>query len=471
VSGAEGLSVTGSLVGYNTRPVRMERKSPPLPQRHDAHVGEDASIQAVLSLFSDPLFLVRSEGSHDYGVDLEIEALLDGGASVSNFRAQAQLKSSWSEPNADGSHSCNLELTNVNYVLNGSDGLYLFYSRRSQDVYFEWASDVWARATPERTSSVRRVAVRFKRKVDTAALREIWQRLVDHGNRARQQRVGGAVEPPARRPGTHVSSVWKLVEHASRSMVQHIARQRLDFRFENWPVRDQGQRETSVACALGACVEFIVHETGSRDNEIRLSDTFLYWAAKRIDGIDAEGTTLFAAAKALEELGICTDDEVAAIPQPWEGRSERNILETAASRRRTCLVYGSLPGPSAVSSAGAVLFLLSALKRPLALTLPVFSSPSDPALNNWNSYSAEETGLVMDPPADSVAFGGHAVCVTGYEPDPSPSSGGGWFVFRNSWGDGWASNRSRIATLSPAPGYGYVSARYVDLYAWEVCAL
>ncbi len=79
---------------------------------------------------------------------------------------------------------------------------------------------------------------------------------------------------------------------------------------------------------------------------------------------------------------------------------------------------------------------------------------------------AEAYGEVLDPPPYMVSDGGHAVCVVGFVPyqwEPS----GGYFVIRNSWGTDWGYELPTAGPYGPAPGYGTISASYVENYLWE----
>ena len=63
------------------------------------------------------------------------------------------------------------------------------------------------------------------------------------------------------------------------------------------------------------------------------------------------------------------------------------------------------------------------------------------------------------------------MCAVGFEPDPEEPTGG-YFIIRNSWGTAWSSQApSPGNTYSPGPGYGEVSATYVDAYLWELLVL
>ena len=105
--------------------------------------------------------------------------------------------------------------------------------------------------------------------------------------------------------------------------------------------------------------------------------------------------------------------------------------------------------------------------RPTCIALSVFTSVSPLGGNNLTSLSGQTRGRVLDPPPGSIANDGHAVCVTGFAPDPGEPAGG-YFVIRNSRGDTrWGMRGNPADPRNPERGYGSVSATYVDKSAWQ----
>lgn len=89
----------------------------------------------------------------------------------------------------------------------------------------------------------------------------------------------------------------------------------VDLRLEFPPVRDQRERGTCVAFAATAAHEAL------RSEGLHLSEEFVYWASKQRDGHPLEeGTTLVAAADALEDTGQPPETS-------WEYDSDRDQFD------------------------------------------------------------------------------------------------------------------------------------------------
>ena len=72
-----------------------------LPHRVKSHAYGDIGVRKFHEIFSDPLFIVRSEDHNDYGVDVVIEALMNNGASPTNIRSHVQIKPTGSQRNGN----------------------------------------------------------------------------------------------------------------------------------------------------------------------------------------------------------------------------------------------------------------------------------------------------------------------------------------------------------------------------------
>jgi len=247
----------------------------------------------------------------------------------------------------------------------------------------------------------------------------------------------------------------------------------LDLRIPGWSVRNQGDRGTCVAHALAACREHAELVTGTKPDGLDLSEQFLFWAAKQHDpASDDDGTRLEYGAQALAQNGVCPD-----VDWPYDGTVRATVthadpphIPSATARTKAqqfCRPIGHLQSGG---NAALVLRLLTSRRAPVAITLPVFADPVASSRDNWNTPVAQQYGVVINPPPTSVAVGGHAVAIVGYVSDRAEPNGG-YFIFRNSWGSDWARGAPSANRHTPEPGYGQVSASYVEEYLWEVCAL
>jgi hypothetical protein len=98
--------------------------------------------------------------------------------------------------------------------------------------------------------------------------------------------------------------------------------------------------------------------------------------------------------------------------------------------------------------------LVIAAGNPVAYAIPVYRS--------WY-YSPEtrDTGYITMPLGSAdVVTGGHAITLTGWGID-SDVPGGGYFIFDNSWSDGWAPKNQFGA------GRGILPFKYAQQFAFE----
>ena len=211
----------------------------------------------------------------------------------------------------------------------------------------------------------------------------------------------------------------------------------LDLRSRQSPIKDQGHRGTCVAFAATAG-----HEMLRADGE-DLGEEFVHWAAKQRDGLPAatEGTTLAAAASALAEAGqpperLWPYDEARDQWAPTYRPSD----EACAAAALRCLREGRAVQPTSST-------LRHALDEGLAVLLGVRLYAT------W--YAPSPEGRIALPATGTVALGGHAVLLVGYDGDSMAVS---YFIVRNSWGGDWGEG-----------GYAYLPSAYVDahgLQAW-----
>jgi hypothetical protein len=243
---------------------------------------------------------------------------------------------------------------------------------------------------------------------------------------------------------------------------------------EPWAVKDQGRRETCVSFAVAALREQLACEQmGSIDH---LAEQFLHWAVKTRSADpyrNVEPSYILYALQMIDRMGICLEPSCPYNATPIPGNPSQDVTPHA-------------PNAGAISQAqlrahrpiqhefthripnGKAAKVIAALdrQRAVAVSLPVFRDPMSGA-NNWQTRVGKLFGYVIDPPPGTTVSGGHAVCVVGFQPDPEEPNGG-HFILRNSWGASWGTNLPIHGYAGQAPGYGQVSASYVDKYLWEL---
>jgi hypothetical protein len=252
-------------------------------------------------------------------------------------------------------------------------------------------------------------------------------------------------------------------------------------RYPHWSAEDQGERNTCVGFAVASLVELRLLKKTSTDF-LRLSPQFLYWhmrrqaPERRPPGWDVGATKLGQAKDVLTKYGICTWDDC---PYPshvegTDGPEPNDAAKVGALKRKvTCTVYEDDPDLTRRDEHFARM-VHKRLKagRPVAVALPVYRLAAGGSATNWNLPEVQQHGRVQDPPqgwkppSDAP---GHAVCVVGFQRDTDESNGG-WFIFRNSAGLLWGASpgSSDRKPYIPDPGFGAISASYIENYCWEL---
>jgi hypothetical protein len=250
----------------------------------------------------------------------------------------------------------------------------------------------------------------------------------------------------------------------------------IDLRLTPWAIRDQGQRGTCVAFGTTACVEH--SQSRATGGPAHFSEQFLYWAIKTHTNDPrptTDGTWLQFARDALQSHGICNAhywSYVGGVVSPVSGDTQADP-SSAALADAAAHKFQFPPGSHIRRPSDATAMVIQHLQsgRPVAISLPVYRDPvSPPNENNWTTPVGWAYGRVFNPPTQASVIGGHCVCITGFVPDPNEPNGG-HFVIRNSWGTQWGAQAPLSPYNSPEPGFGEISASYVESFCWELLTL
>ena len=215
-------------------------------------------------------------------------------------------------------------------------------------------------------------------------------------------------------------------------------------------IQSQGNRGACVAFGTTAMVEYI------EGKQEKLSEQFLYWTAKMLDGYeDEEGTWIKFAIKGLEEYGICTATHWPYNPEVGDTVHQGPPLARAKSNAEKHKILRSINlNPTSVNDLRNVLAGTETMTaRVISFAIPVYNS----WLRNPITY---KTGRIGMPLPNEQAVGGHCMTLVGFEDDPQ-WPGGGFFILRNSWGTRWAAE-------SPfGAGYGVLPYEFMAQHGWE----
>lgn|GEM_PF-1433343 len=215
------------------------------------------------------------------------------------------------------------------------------------------------------------------------------------------------------------------------------------------PVRDQGERGTCVAFASVALREFLLQQPED------LSEQFLYWACKELDGFPGAGTYIHTAMSVLAEYGVCRETDWPYNPKQTanegQGPPPHGARDAAKAYR---LASARTVEPGLVLHYKHVLAGEGG-KGGMPVTFGVL------VFNSWYmSRETHRTGKITLPLPGEEPVGGHAMCVVGYVDDDTVP-GGGYFIVRNSWGAKWA------AESPEAAGHALMPYEYVERFAME----
>lgn len=225
-------------------------------------------------------------------------------------------------------------------------------------------------------------------------------------------------------------------------------------------IRHQGERGTCVAFSVVRCRE-ISERILLKQRSDDLSEQYAYWHMKEIDGLHGEGSSLEAGAKTIVDKGACLEANFKYQTKKYPASD--NDHAQRGPRPEAHLDFEAQPHraerfekihPKDVSA------LKSCIKasQPVAFGIPVYAS--------WK-FSAETQldGIITLPlgAADPIRSG-HAITLIGFGEDDS-FPGGGYFIFDNSWGTGWAKENVF------GPGRGLLPYLYVERHGLDAVVL
>lgn len=188
--------------------------------------------------------------------------------------------------------------------------------------------------------------------------------------------------------------------------------------------RNQGQQGSCVAWSSAYAARTVLEAAATGENPDRLafSPSFLYNQIK-LDG--CQGSYIVRAMETMSRVGAVPFDEFPYDDQDCERRPDGRLLQEASSFRM--LGYNRLTGSESTRGID-----LHAIKEHLSKDVPVVIG-----MMVGGSFMHDMMGeSIWHPTEDDyskMGFGGHALCVIGYDDRLE----GGAFQIMNSWGKEW----------------------------------
>lgn len=169
-------------------------------------------------------------------------------------------------------------------------------------------------------------------------------------------------------------------------------------------------------------------ESQFRKHRVQLSPGYLAWAAQETDSQGTGGSNFGRANRGLEQFGSVTL-AVGGVPQGGSRLVKPDDSTVQLGKEFDGLEFRWIRFWNRQEMDDAQ---LKAIKADVAGGHPVAVGMM------WPNQTAFYPGSwLMKVPARDQIFDGHCVILVGYTDDPSVP-GGGSFLFRNSWGAGWA---------------------------------
>lgn len=163
-----------------------------LPQVSKEHIQEWTSIRKFKDIMEDGKFIVREEGKTDYGVDLNLEVVLDE-KYASNYRINIQIKDKLQSEkikNKDLTYSYSLSIKSLCYLLNSPNSIFVLYLEDINLFVWEWVeviqNDAYKKRIDLYNTMQDKYTYRFCKIIDEDMKRKLYNEIV---TRAEQIRV------------------------------------------------------------------------------------------------------------------------------------------------------------------------------------------------------------------------------------------------------------------------------------------
>jgi hypothetical protein len=212
-------------------------------------------------------------------------------------------------------------------------------------------------------------------------------------------------------------------------------------------VRQQGSRGACQVFALLAVAEFQLARDGKAET---LSPQFLMWAANEANGLNrTDGFNPDFLIKGLQKFGVCKEELMPYVSKNKPINPPSAAAKKDAATRKKVSVTSIKHWKSDIGFGEQELRKIIdhlARQTPVTVTLCWPSGLADDEI-------VDDDYFLIDRNIDGKNKSGHGVVLVGYELNEKVP-GGGYFLFRNSWGIGFAEKGYAKVSFALARKYG-----------------
>lgn len=208
---------------------------------------------------------------------------------------------------------------------------------------------------------------------------------------------------------------------------------KVSYRTSLSPVKNQGNLGSCVAFASVALKEWQEQKENVNRNEYDLSEKWVYWNCKEIDGYpNSEGTTIRSSMKILNKQGVPPE-------KAWPYETKKENIGSPEKWAYMISKWNLISEYRRIEN-------LTELKESLASNGPVVGG-----VLVFDTFYYPKNGIIDMPIDDSKVLGGHAILLCGYDDEKQ------LIEFKNSWSDRWGDG-----------GFGYLPYQYIKKYCIDM---
>ena len=209
----------------------------------------------------------------------------------------------------------------------------------------------------------------------------------------------------------------------------------------NWPAKNQGARGTCSIFAVTGMLEFEFSQIAGKT--ISLSEEYNNWAkneyhVSRGEADYHDGSYFHWAIYGVQESGICLESLMPYQPSwDYDNRPEPSQAAKNDAATRTVKKITWIRENTGVK--GITALQLQQIKTYLKMGHPVALGGNWTSVGDLFDADSPIPNMMRVPVSDEDVLAGHSVLIMGFKDDGSVP-GGGYFIFRNSWGETFGDN-------------------------------